>query len=122
MVFRTTILLLVLVADLVPPATGHRDTPRQILGACAAFAPDGTSAAVSIEADSVLLEITQTSGEVSHLSEPLHFSNTKAQIEGGASYTCNSYVDPQGELVAVGIASQLHMKGQLQVAVADLKA
>lgn len=121
MALRTTVLLLVFVGGMVPQARGHRDAPPQIQGACAAFAPDGTSAAVSIEADSVLLEIVQPSGKVSHLSEPLHFSNRKAQIEGSAPYECDSYVDPKGELVAVGIASRLPTKDQLQVAVANLK-
>ena len=122
MTLRTTVLLLVLVGGMVPQAWGHRDAPRQILGACAAFAPDGTSAAVSIDADNVLLEIVQPSGRVLHLSQPLHNSIRRTQLKGGASYLCDTYTDRRGDLVAVGIASRLPPKGQLQVAVADLKS
>jgi hypothetical protein len=121
MPFRTTVLFLVFIVGMVPQARGLHDAPRQILGACVAFAPDGTSAAVSIDANSILLEIVPPSGKISQLSKPLYFSNRMAQLEGGASYACDSYVDLKSELVALGIASRFPTKGQLQVAVADLK-
>ncbi len=121
MTLRTTVLLLVLVGGMVPQARGHRDAYRQILGACAAFASDGTSAAVTIDANNILLEIAQPSGNVSHLSQPLHNSIAMPQPEGGAPYVCHTYVDRKGDLVAVGIASRFPAEGQLQVTVADLK-
>jgi hypothetical protein len=106
---------------MVPQARGHRDAPRQILGACAAFASDGTSAAASIDANSILLEIAQPAGSVSHLSQPLHNSIAMPQPERSAPYVCNIYVDRKGDLVAVGIAGRFPAEGQLQVTVADLK-
>ncbi len=121
MTLRTTVLLLVLVGAMVPQARGHRDAYRQILGACAAFASDGTSAAVTIDANNILLEIAQPSGNVSHLSQPLHNSIAMPQPEGGAPYVCHTYVDRKGDLVAVGIASRFPAEGHLQVTVADLK-
>jgi hypothetical protein len=122
MVFRETILFLAVVVGVVPQPREHLSASRQVLGVCAAFAPDGASAAVSIDADSLLLEIAQPSGAVSRLNMALSQSITMTPFERGATYLCDTYFDLKGGLVAVGIARRFSNNGQLQIAVADPKA
>lgn len=122
MVFRTTILLLALVVGVMPQPGERRPVLRPVLGACATFAPDGTSVGVSIDADNVSLEIAGPSGAVSHLSVALSQSITVTSPERGATYRCNTYVDPAGGMVAVGITRRFPPNDRLQIAVADLKA
>jgi|ERR1700735_991385 len=101
--FRMVALLVALIAGVVPQPREHRPVSRPVLGVCAAFAPDGVSAGVSIDDNSVLLEITEPSGAVSHLSVALSQSIAVTPSEHGATYRCNTYVDPAGGMVAVGI-------------------
>jgi hypothetical protein len=122
MVFRTTILLLALVVGVMPQPGERRPVLRPVLGACATFAPDGTSIGVSIDADNVSLEIAQPSGAASHLSMALSQLISTTPLEHGATYLCNAYVDLNGGLVAVGISRRFSNSGQLQVAVANLKS
>jgi hypothetical protein len=122
MAFRTTILLLALVVGVMPQPGERRPALRPVLGACATFAPDGTSVGVSIDAENVLLEIAEPSGAVSHLSVALSQSITVTPSERGTKYPCNTYVDSAGGMVAVGIIRPFPPNGRLQIAVADLKA
>jgi hypothetical protein len=119
MPFRPIILLLALVGGVVAQERGPRASPRQILSGCAAFAPDGTSAAVSVWADALVLEITEPSGKLTHLSRPLLYPVTPGKPVASAP-TCKDYFDRNSGLVAVGIGRRF-VEDQLEVAVADLK-
>ena len=121
MPFRMAVLLLALVGGVVAQDRGSRAHARQILSVCAAFAPDGTSATVSVEADAFLLEITEPSGKLTHLNRPLRYPVTRVKPVTSAYPTCKVYSDRNSGLVAVGIESPSVFPGQLQVAVADLK-
>ncbi len=121
MPLRAIILLLALVGGVAAQERGRHASPRRILSACAAFAPDGASAAVSVDADSFVLEIAEPSGEIRHLNRPLRHPVTPAKPVVTAYPTCKDYFDRNSGLVAVGIESPRAAPGQLQVAVADLK-
>jgi hypothetical protein len=120
MPFRAIVLLLALVGGVMAQDRGPHASPRQILSGCAAFAPDGTSAAVSVGDDAFVLEITEPSGKLTHLSRPLRYPVTPARPAASAYPTCKDYFDGNSGLVAVGITRR-SVDDQLQVAVLDLK-
>ncbi len=120
MPFRLIVLLLALIGGVVAQESGARASSGQILSACAAFAPDGTSATVSVGADSFVLEITEPSGKLTRLSQPLRRPVTPAKPAASTYPTCEDYFDRNSGLVAVGIGRRF-FEDQLQVAVADLR-
>src|ERR1019366_908663 len=117
MPFRTAIILLAFLGSTTPLTDKNREVGAKVLGACAAFATDGGSAAATFNDTKISLDVTDPTGKASHLTLPLRY---RAQINGPIlSTTCDTYFDRVGDLVAIGISSGC---GQLQVAVADLKA
>lgn len=117
MQFRTSIILLALLVPTTSPARNKPEVRGKVLGACATFAADGTSAAVTFDATRVSLEITDPSGKSSHLSLPLRHTTqiTNRSLYPGSPNTCDAYFDREGDLVAIGIDN-------LQIGVADVKA
>jgi len=87
-----------------------------VLGACATFAADGKSAAVTFDANSLSLDITDPLGKSSHLSIPLRYKLqiTNRSLYPGSPNACDVYFDREGDLVAIGIDN-------LQVGIADVK-
>ncbi len=94
---------------------------RRVLCACASFAPDGTSAAATVDADGILLEITRPSGARLRLRLPLPFP-ADTQTFPQVRYQCRAYADQKAGLVAVGVLRNgFPQPDQMQVAVANIR-
>ena len=120
---RAAAVLLALLGVAIAPADGNRKNITETLAACAAFTPDGTSVAATIDGMNVSLEITDPGGRVSQLTLPLRYPTTKERIATSSTrallYRCNVTVNRAGDLASIGIAG-VPPWGRLQVAVADL--
>lgn len=120
MSFRFTAVLFAFLVG-VPLQTAIQSQARgHVFGACAVFAPNGTSAAATVYAESVVLQITQSSGKELHLSLPLR-NPVNEQLDARVTYFCRAYADQTNKLVAVGIGKDSPNPYQLQVAVANLE-
>jgi hypothetical protein len=121
----TAILLIASLGAKAPTADGSRGAIASALAACAAFTPDGSSVAATIKATNLLLEITDPGGMLSQLSLALRYPTSEPELELedrstlSRIYSCDTYVDHAGDLVAIGIHGP---KSRLQIAVADLKS
>lgn len=116
MLLRTVIVLMVSLFATKSFADQDRKPGGNVLGACATFAADGKSAAVTFDATNLLLDITDLSGKSSHLSLPLRYKEeiTNRALYPGFPNRCDAYFDREGDLVAIGVGRQ--------VGVADVKA
>lgn len=114
--FSTVTALLIALPATASAAAQDRRSGSNTLGACATFAADGTSAAVTFDANSISLDITAPAGKSSHLSLPLRNKTQviNRSIYPGSPNTCDAYFDHDGDLIAIGVDN-------LQVGVADLK-
>lgn len=97
-----------------------------ILSACAAFAPNGTSAFAEVETKGIFLEITSADGKVSHLNLPLRYPPPASQPTNRTInrrvWTCAIYFNHQSDLVSLGISSKFGQPEvtHLQMGVAEL--
>ena len=107
MLLRTVIVSLIslLVTTSLADQKGKRG--GDVLGACATFAADGRSAAVTFDATDVSLDIVDPAGKSSHLSLPLRYKTqiTNRSLYGGSfnPSACDAYFDREGDLVAIDI-------------------
>ncbi len=103
------------------------ESDANILSACAAFAPNGTSAVAEVEINGVFLEITSADGKVSHLNLPLryppHESHPTNRPINRRDWTCTIYFNHSSDFVAFGISSRFGQPEvtHLQMGVAELK-
>lgn len=106
----------------VPLAGAWPDPP--VLTACAAFAPDGSSAAVTTDASSLALEVTDPLGKVTHLNLGLRYSTPPWHLENQPYIpynrflsTCQVALNRSGDLISVSAATG----ARLHIGVADLR-
>ena len=124
---RSFVIILALCSLFAVPLVHAKSRPP-VLAACAAFAPDGSSAAATTDPTSLVLEITQPSGNVAHLNLDLRYTAPNWQLEnysmGWRLYTCQAFFNRDSDLVAVSVSDLDHttFKHQLQIAVADLNS
>jgi hypothetical protein len=103
------------------------ESDANILSACAAFAPNGTSAVAEVATNSIFLKITSVDGKVSPLNLPLrHPSSDSHQTNlpiNRRMWTCRIYFNHDSDFVAVGIGSTFGQPEvtHVQVGVAELK-
>jgi hypothetical protein len=116
---RITAALLVFLGMAASQSDLRSDVAPQILTACAAFAPDGTSATVTVDAAGLSLEFTSPFGKVPRLTEALRYPMPRMPVAKPA-YGCEAYFDQMSDLVAIGVDNGL-FDGQLQIVVANLK-
>jgi len=106
----------------------HAKPRPPVLTACAAFAPDGSSAAATTDATNLILEITQPSGSVAQLNLGLRYTAPNWQLENQSMrwhlYTCQAFFNRDSNLVAVSVSvlDYTTFKHRLQIAVADLNS
>lgn len=114
--FVAAFFLLIMPSALSQSGDQNRKPDGSVLGACATFAADGKSAAVTFDATNISLDVTDYSGKNSHLSLPLRYKTqiTNRSLYRGFHNTCDAYFDREGDLVAISIDN-------LQVGVADVK-
>src|ERR1700719_2048116 len=70
---RTAPVLLAFLGAVGVQTDARSQAAPEILAACAAFAPDGTSGTVTVNAAGLLLEVTDPLGKVTRLTEPLRY-------------------------------------------------
>jgi hypothetical protein len=114
---RITAVLLVFLGMAASQSDLRSDVAPQILTACAAFAPDGPSATVTVDAAGPSLEITSPFGKVARLTEALRFPLPRMLV-GKPACGCEAYFDQMSDLIAIGVHNGL-FDGQLQIAVAS---
>src|SRR5438874_660784 len=90
-----------------------------ILTACAAFAPDGSSAAVIVNTTKLYVDVTDPNGNASHLSLPLRYP-PENEPPRARFYSCKTYFDQGSDLIAIGVSDEFPMR-RLQIGVADAK-
>ena len=116
MLFRTAITISLVSLLGTTSLAGQNRKLGNVLGACATFAADGSSAAVTFDATTVSLDITDLSGKSWHLSLPLRNKAEFAYPSPLPEFrsACDAYFDRAGDLIAISI-------GHRQVGVADVK-
>ncbi len=90
------------------PAADARIAPvppnNHVVAACAAFASDGGSAAATVDAAALSVDITDPGGHMSHLAVPFDQTgmNARPQRFPGET-TCRAYFDRESDLIAIGM-------------------
>lgn len=123
-----SIVVLVLLSEMTLRSEMHGAPRREALCACAAFAPDGSFLAATVDGTSALVEFTEATGKMAYLSLPLQYVASAEQLGYsvyGQLYSCEIRFSKSGDLAAIGIRSGLKYDvrtAQLQVAVAEIKS
>jgi hypothetical protein len=91
-----------------------------VLAACAAFAPDGSSVTAVADAANLSAEITESTGTTSPLTLPLSYPATDMERASGQRYSCHAYFDNSSGLIAIGLSYGFAGRFGLRVGVADL--
>jgi hypothetical protein len=117
---RTVPVLLAFIGAVAVQTNIRSQAAPEILAACAAFAPDGTSGTVTVEAAGLSLEVTDSLGKVTRLTEPLRYPMPELFV-GKRRSECEAYFNERSDLIAIGVNGGL-VGGPLQIAVANLKA
>ena len=115
MLFRAVNILLATFLATTSLAEYNRKPGGDVLGACATFAADGSSAAVTFDATNISLDITDSSAKNSHLTLPLRYNTGFAYPSPLPEFrtSCDAYFDRAADLIAIGVGRQ--------VGVADVK-
>jgi len=120
---RSVVIALLLGSLFAAPLGQARPGPL-VLAACAAFALDGSSAAVTADASSLSLEVTDPLGKVTHLNlglrystPPWHLENQPYEPYSRFLSMCQVAFNRSGDLIAVSVATS----ARLQIGVADLR-
>ena len=115
-------LLFVFCAVHSTPAKG-KDPP--VLSVCAAFAPDGSSATATTDANALTLVISDPSEKNSSLNLPLRYKAKQSQLDDRRArwgiYDCSVFFDRSSGYVAIVITTELPLPRHLQIAIADVK-